>query len=345
MEITSEYIAPWALANEQFPIHLIWKPEANFHRIEIDLPEELNLNEVLNVQNFSIENSKIIIKSTDLLSPDYFSLILESKEIFDELKKQLQINVRFLFNSDEQLHRTFYATIVRPKIEIMEHSTQLVIKDNTNLKNLLNFEVVHTGLGRIKVDFTASIKNKIISQSDSLYFDILEEIANEMDSGRLNEKENLKESDMSKLAISLDPIELQDTATKILDSIESGKFPNTVRKEVFKKLNEGLKDKDFRDDLIKVIYSKLQRMYISYVLYYFDRNPYENIDLPAGKIKLNLEMKLQKINFQIKYTDAYENCYDSLKTEINITDERKITKKTQIPVNIYWKGVPLVLTK
>ncbi len=43
------YIAPWVLPNEDIPAHLIWDKDFEFNHIEIYLPEDIKLKEILNV--------------------------------------------------------------------------------------------------------------------------------------------------------------------------------------------------------------------------------------------------------------------------------------------------------
>ena len=344
MEIISKYIAPWAIANEEFPLHLIWKPNTCFDSIEICISPELVVNEVLNVQNWEIANSKVHIKSKELLSPDYFGLILRAPNIFLELRKKLPIKIIFYNENVELDCKVLTANIVRPKIGVVNPVKQVTITEDTDLTKLFNFQVVHKGLGKVKVDLTAKAQGNIISQSDSLYFEVLEEIVRDLEHGELEEDGSTGE-DISKMEISLDPIELQETTRHILERIEKGNFPNTVRKKMFQQLAEDLKDDGFRDRLIRVIYSKIQRMFLSYILYYFDRNPHEDVDLPVGKIKVNLDTSITAINLEISYTDSYNNQYETIRTNVDINDERVNKKFTQIPINIDWKDSSLILRR
>jgi len=50
MKILSEYIAPWALCNEEIPIHLIWEPDFEYDYIQIHTPPEIVIREFLNIE-------------------------------------------------------------------------------------------------------------------------------------------------------------------------------------------------------------------------------------------------------------------------------------------------------
>jgi len=343
MKLISEYIAPWAIAKEAIPLHLIWESKENeFDFVEIDKPKNFEIREILNVTNYHLLKSKIKFSDKDLLSKDYFGLVISSNKTFDDLVSIFPITVRFLKNDKEFFSKTLNATIVRPKIRFKDPPSEIIIDDNTNLKKLLNFNIIHKGLGKVQLGFTASAKGDIISQSGSLYFDVLEEICNDLTAGKLKEESvNLKISEHEEF--SFDPIMIQDHTTKILDMIKSGNFPSTVRREIFKELCDIANDPQRRNGLIKVIYSKLQRLFISYLLYYFDRNPHEDIELPVGKINVNLNFGIKLIILKITYTDSYDNTYEPIESSLIIKDKRKNTEKFQIPINLNWASEPIQL--
>ncbi len=185
MQITSQYIAPWAIAKEPFPLHLIWDQKEKFDFIEIKMPKNCELRELLNVKSHEESGSNIKFSDADLLSPNYFSMVAASTTTFDELVKKFPIEIHFLQGDTEIFSKTFDAHIVRPHIEITEAPLEIAVNDETNPKKLLNFTVKHTGLGKANIDFIAEVKGNIISESDSLYFLVFNEIADDLEKGHL----------------------------------------------------------------------------------------------------------------------------------------------------------------
>ncbi len=341
LTLNSEYIAPWAIGKEPFPLHLIWKPTVEFDSIEIRLPENIELQDILNIMKYESSEGKIKFTTFDMLSPDYFSLILASKETFQDLMKEIPIRIIFSKNNDVLLDKTLIARIVRPKISIENTDHEIILDDTSNLKQLLRFKVTHTGLGKVTVDFTATTKGRIISESDSLYFEVLREIERDFDKGELKEDESIEEE--AALGISFDQQDLQDHATKILKMIESSDSHPELNRELMLKLAELVKDERSKELLIKVIYAKVQRIIISYLLYYFEKYPQESIELPAGKIRVNLGAEIDEIDLELKYRDSLDNVYESAKATVKITDKRTNKTRLQIPINLDWHVKPLVL--
>ena len=208
-------MAPWAIAKEKLPFHLIWAPEIDFDLIEIELHPKLHIDEILNVKNHRIQDSTLRMSKVDLFAPGYFGLILQSNNIFSDLKKELPIKVVFLKDNKIIYDHSYVATIVRPKIEIVKQLKPIIIDDRTNLKKLIKFQVDHKGLGKAKIDFTAKTEGKIISQSDSLYFNILSEIAQDMAHDNLHEEVTKPSTD-----IILDSVKMYDDAISIIKRIK-----------------------------------------------------------------------------------------------------------------------------
>lgn len=345
MQIASQYIAPWAIAKEPFPLHLIWDPEEKFDFVEIELPKECEVRELLNVREYQDTRSKIRFSNMSLFSPNYFSLVAASKTTFDELIKKIPITISFLLDDKKIFSRTFYAQIVRPRIDIEESPLEIAINDNTNAKKLLNFTVKHTGLGKAKIDFTANVKGNIISESDSLYFQVFREVAEDLEKGELDKDDTVEEEMKAQYDFSLDPIAMQKHVTNILDLIKSKKAMGNVRKEVFEKLLEFIDDEESREALVRAIYTKLQRIFISYLLYYFDKSPHDDVEMLGGKMKLNMNYGIKSINFKISYTDSQENSYEPIETTVNVSDARTKKDKFEIPINIKWISKPLKMEK
>jgi aryl-alcohol dehydrogenase-like predicted oxidoreductase len=126
--------------------------------------------------------------------------------------------------------------------------------------------------------------------------------------------------------------------------IESGQVPPEMRKEAIEELMKLLEDERERERILRAIYSRLRRLLTEALLYYMDRYPEEDIDLPMGSTRTIFHSEVNKIKITLKYVDSLNNKYPQLKRTIDINDERE--NKTQIfqaPLNITWKREPFDL--
>jgi hypothetical protein len=174
LKVISEFVAPWALPNEKIPIHLIWESEFSYDIIRVRLPKEFKVHEFLNVEDYLIEGSTILIKK--LMTPNYFGLVLYSTEIYKEILTRKEILVEFLFQGQVKYKHTFTARIIRPKLQIIEAPKIIVVKEGIDPRKLINFSVKYSGLGRARIRIEATHLGEIISHTESLYYQILKRI-------------------------------------------------------------------------------------------------------------------------------------------------------------------------
>ena len=91
----------------------------------------------------------------------------------------------------------------------------------------------------------------------------------------------------------LDERWLKSTTEEIVYQLESGNFPQDMRKETVDDVLQLLEDEKERERVLKAIYSRLRGLLLGSLLYYMDRYPEEDIDLPFFHllIKLGISMR------------------------------------------------------
>ena len=73
------------------------------------------------------------------------------------------------------------------------------------------------------------------------------------------------------------------------------------------------------------------------MLFYFEKYPMDNVQMPQGKPVIFVERATQKVRIRFRYRDAMLNEYKPIEITININDERKNkTRPLEIPINIKW---------
>jgi hypothetical protein len=145
VKILSKFIAPWALAQEQFPLHLIWEPVEDFDTIELLMPEEFEVKEILNVKRYDVEPSKISFARENMLTPNYFTAILNAKKPYAETVVHRTIQIRFKNGQSIKYYIDLTARIVRPVLRIVSVVPVLTIRDGSP-RDLFKLKFLHSGM-------------------------------------------------------------------------------------------------------------------------------------------------------------------------------------------------------
>ena len=78
VKLISGYIAPWALSNEEIPIHLVWDPSLEYKLIQVETPEGITVEDLFNVQSFEKRGPRLTINA--LKTSNYLGFLVSSKK-------------------------------------------------------------------------------------------------------------------------------------------------------------------------------------------------------------------------------------------------------------------------
>jgi len=320
-----QFIAPWVLPNEEIPMHIKWNQDFEFDFIEIDYPKDVDFVEVINVNNFKEEESKIIILKEYVRYimynnsfSSYFGIIFLYEDInFKELK--LFKDILIVFKKDEKIIKQFNMTakIFRPMLINISNLNPITI-DNNSINHSVHLSLESKGFGyvstfievkinKLKISFDESILERIEKKLKKKYGEILEEF---------NEEE-FKE----KLKLEKDSVK---NFIKVLDNYISKK------EELDEKITDYLSEEnvelslifDFLIELVKEV--KIQ-------------NKYENLLLKSPSLELPKESFNEIINqiiIYINYKDLVKNEYPPVEIPLNIIDRRDKPQNTVINFQI-----------
>ena len=114
MEILSKYLAPWAIPNENIPLHVVWNPDDNIQEINLIKPDNLSVKEVFNASY--IEDNEEKVRFYNFSSDGYLSIELTSK-LIENLEETHNIYLEFL--RDEVIIKKINLStkILRPELE------------------------------------------------------------------------------------------------------------------------------------------------------------------------------------------------------------------------------------
>lgn len=330
LKVLSEFIAPWALSKEMIPLHIFWESESTYDLIRIHLPREFKMHECFNVDEYSIEESTILIKK--LKTPNYFALVISATETYDEAITRKEVIAEFLDQGEVKYRHSFEAKIVRPLLQIAEPPKPITVKEGVDPRNLIKISLKYFGLGTAKIDVYASHRGRTISHTEPLYYHILKRMVDQkifLDTSRKEKGPAEKEG------IDIDSEALAKITETMMERIRRGIVPPDLNQEALKEFSEWTKDHANLDKLMKIIYSEIEHLMIGAILYYLDRHPSENVELVRGMTRTVFRSKIEEIQIEIRYTDSLKNAYKPVELAIKVDDQRKNVEKIfEAPVNL-----------
>lgn len=332
MRVISEFIAPWALAKEKIPIHMVWESESPYDLIRVHLPQKFEVHEFFNVDKYLIEDSTILIKK--LRTQNYFGLVVYSTEVYKQVLTRKEIIVEFLSRGEVKYSHSFEARIIRPLLEVIEAPKKIVVKEGIDRRRLINLSVKYFGLGRARIKIEASHMGVIISHTESLYYQILKRMIDRKIFLGIPPEESVA---LRKEEIQIDPEALIKLSEEMVERMRRGVIPPDLDQEAIREFNEWLKNLDNVNKLMKMIFSEIEHLMIGAILYYLDRHPSEDIELMYGTTKTTFRSRVKKITIIIRYKDSLDNEYEPVKTILEVDDQRKNVEKIfEAPINIKW---------
>lgn len=336
MKIVSEYVAPWALVNEDIPIHFIWKPEPSLKTVRVKLPSEFSVVQVLNAEEYSFDpqDNQLSIDCNSLKSNNYFGLIVRSLKKYRKTLVRRPIETSFISHDIVLASRTINATIVRPKLRIAEAPKNLIIDDRVNPRKLFNLTVAHSGLGTAQIKTRVTTHGKIVSSTDSLFLEILKDLFEDV----LKQERAEETLEPKSHGFRLDEKWLQATTQEIERYIRKGNIPPEMRREATNRVLQLIENQKTKERVFRLIYTRLRSLLLGALLYYMDRYPEEDIDLPHGGTRTIFRSEVNKLVVRFDYMDSMNNRYSPVRAIINIDDRRtKKDKMFQAPINVRWK--------
>lgn len=326
MKIISQYIAPWALSREDIPIHLMWDPSFSYDNIIVNIPADMVLKEFLNVNSYSRQGTLYIIN--ELKTRNFFGLTVASSNVIKEQHMTRKINIAFVLHDEEVYSHDFIAHLYRPQVSLIECPESITITGETRPEKLLNITLKLSGFGKIQIRNEISTGGNFVERAEPLYRGIIRRMIStfRLDDVKVEDK-----------GIKISPIYLQKKTKEYIEKIEKGVFPLDIEEEVLEEFRNWVMNESNRQKVMELISKHAESLLIDSLLFYFERYPAENVQMPQGKPVMYIERATRKVALRFRYRDAMLNEYNPINTVVNIDDKRKDrTRSMEIPINIIW---------
>ena len=325
---TSEYIAPWALPKEEIPVHLVWAPNMNFDCIQILLAPEMTVKEFYNVESFERLNTEIIVRK--LHSPNFFGFVVTSIEQIKKSHEKKEITINFIVDGKIQQSRIFTANIYRPELSVIEKPDVIILKDDSNLKELVTISLKLSGFGRMEISTELGLGGKFEPNVEPLF----QEMTRRLTTTFRKDISNLEK----KKKIEINPQFVKQTTHAFIDSIRKGEMPIKMNMSDIEDFKKWIGDDSNYEKIVKLVSEHLENILIDSLLYYFNRYPTEGVALSGGSPSVIIKSADKNMKLRFRYKDSLHNEYEPVQVEIAIKDLRTTErdKELKLPVNIKW---------
>lgn len=327
INILSEFIAPWALPKEDIPIHLVWEPSFQFDTIQVELPPDMILIELFNVNSYDINGQTINIQS--LKSNNYFCFVTSTKDIFEEHQVTRDIHVIFMKKDEVVFLKIFRANIFRPYVNVQTQPTEITITDTSRLNDLLKIKLKLTGFGKISLYNEVSMGGEFKTKPEHLYQEIIRNIITTY---------NEERPDFNDKGIKINPEYLERQAMEYIEKIQREGLPSDLEEKLISGFREWVADDSHRAELMNITSKSLESILIQSILFHLEKYPENNVSMPEGRPYIILEELTEQIRLKFRYKDAIENEYEPIHINIKVINKTtKPLREHRIPVNIIWE--------
>lgn len=304
----------------------MWEPSVPCDSIRITVPSGIVLKEFLNVADYSQEGNLFIIKK--LRTNNFFGLTVASDGIIGKPHVSKKINISLIQGDKEVLSKDFVANIYRPYVQVVASLGSITVSDEAHQKVPLQTSLKLSGFGKIQIRIEVSTGGEFIERAEPLYQEIVRKT---LSSFREHEKKGEKKN------IVIDPLYVQRKVKEYIERIEKRDFPLDVGAKEIEEFNEWMGKDTNREKVMELITKNLERLIVDSLLFYFDRYPTENIQMPQGKPVMVIEKATQKVTVRFRYMDALLNEYEPVEIAVNINDLRENkARPLEIPIDIHW---------
>jgi len=322
------YIAPWVLPNEDIPVHLIWDNDFEFDYLIVYLPEDIELLEILNVEEYEIKEGLIIISKRNIKRvhfPNFFGLLLKYNSIeIENLKLFRDIRISFYKSEEIKFETTLIAKIFRPKIIDKSKIRPIILDDSTTSVNIsLNLQCV--GFGFVDLKLKAIINRVQISIEKNLIEKVKENLEKKYKIAEDEEESNVSEKAKGKrVYVNKESI---NNFFEVLDKYDKLAKKTLAEQEKFeKKITDFLAENDVESRFIIDLFIELLTLIKV-------RNKFENVLMRDSYLEIPHEYfneYVENIMICVSYRDLMDNEYNDVEIPLPIKDLRLKPRNTTI---------------
>jgi len=331
------YIAPWALPNEEIPLHLTWKREV-FSEIRLILPKSFRLKGLENVESFETDGTVVRILSTKRAKASevmHFGAVIT----YPDLPKNLAVGGKIAveFWNDGRLAHTIelVARVFRPTMQILEVPKALVIGEGTTPQDI-PLRLRYVGFGDIRLRIAVRVGGRLVSQGESLVYELLKRLRS---AGlNLDEPDTEKPTNVgTKSAFRVEPEYVREVVAELQKKVDEGLTPSEeLDAEALEDLKDWLAEARTKEQYAQVLYGRVREFIVDILVDLLARRPISSVTLSDArtKVRTSIRAPITRIDLELHYADKLENEYEPVLVSFSVEDRRRENSPFQLDVPI-----------
>ncbi|WP_147376702.1 hypothetical protein [Halopiger aswanensis] len=330
IEIEDSFLAPWGLASEELPMHILWSGSVS--SIKVSYPDQLELIDSYNLDTDlkeDAETGEFVLEESDLITPGYLSFVFTDPDTHSDAVKNHQIRVRFL-DEEGAIIDSFEPTtrIIRPQIRVQDAPERIKLSDE-GTPDTIEIDMEYIGFGMAQISIDAQAGGEFVSEGESFHHDLLRAILEtEVHKEDLDRWDDPPEEWETEAGYEVPEEEIEQIVEHMRgvaqeDNYLHDEYGAEEVLEVADALEEAESKSKTDSDVAAVIYRFIETALLSSILNVVDRHPTENVSLSSPNTKVKTKARATELEVKIKLKDNLDNVYDPEIVLIEINDNRK----------------------
>ena len=315
----------WALPREDVPIHVKMDKSVtpSIRRVVISWPDCLEIKDIINVSKHDMQNGKMTINSiekAEASSFDYFGLVVATTDPFDELRRQVPLNIVFWYVNGTSEEHIVPVRIFRPRLEFEQVPDEIILAKNKDPKLPINLKF--SGFGDVVVRAECTIKGKLVSVGDSLLDLTVRRFYDEFANNTSTDGDVLAADKENVYRVTRDLRKLiKTTDNKVLN------------KEIIEVANS--LDAKERERFMNIFYDTIEGYLLKTLSDFIKQNVGSRTRLESEtKIYTEITLPITEVALRVIYQDLAGNEYSTCTRQIKIKSNIRSSFDVEIPVII-----------
>lgn len=336
------FVAPWGLANEERPLHLLW--EGDIAGLELRIADPVEIVEGYNIQADISDFVKELpddeegycllrISTSDLLVPGYFNAKFKVPKIFENAMTGQPIQAQFSLENGEKKRYDSRTFTIRPQLKLLDSPSEIELTEGDKSVTL-PVHMQYIGFGMAEVEMSMEGEGDLISKGESIHHDILRAMA---ESG-IPTKESpelgpIPEEWKQEHGVEIPDEELRDIGDEVRELAREDKLREEFDEATLERIVDALEEGEEHE---AEIYDHMEVMLLDSILNAVDRHPAENVRMANPNAHLEIESRVREFVLSYDLKDKIGNEYKSIEVPINIDDKRPNGGILEVDVETEW---------
>ncbi|MHA2142808.1 MAG: hypothetical protein ACXADD_15080 [Candidatus Thorarchaeota archaeon] len=336
-KILSTYVAPWALAHEEVPVHVFIDPSSNFEAIKVYLPRDMSILDYFNIEQVRKAGQVIVIDQ--LGSPGFFGFTVVLEGHIDETHLSKEIVVEFIENNTILDRISLIANFYRPWMELIEATTSITLLDDSDTNELIHAKLRLRGFGDVRVGIEHRRGEKFQFELEAIFQELIQRAM--AASFRTKYSDDLEYDNEAPI----DSEYVVQEATRFWNEILHSSFHEIEAQELLSKFREWIENPSIQEEIKSIITSQIEDIAMSMLLSYPRRFPNDRVDYRYGEPRVAMTKVADALGLRFRYWDSVGNEYEPVEFDIDVHDKRRSKKPIELKINTQWRIEPYNLDR